>query len=400
MPSAAYEAVRAYYPPTAEAAAASVPVELVTHERKPPPNPLLEREYARVGAAGAVVAEPPTIHFAGIEGGLGSALSAKLRLVNKSGHPVRMHIMPPSTSFFSMAVEKRGRLMPGLAEEITIRFTPNEVRYYHDTIKVHLGDGDEQLLVPIHAYPAVADFEFPGRVDFGLVAQGQSSSRVLPLRSPDGAEFDFRVDVLTAHPDFAISPLEGLVPAHGEAGVLVTFTPSRLATAHAVIELHVAQLNLPPKTVQLVGSSAPLQVKEQTLARLAREDAARRATLGQTDVYGAHEDDAELGGLDGGRSMISDGGNSARGDAADMDAPVRLRVPPRAAARRRAPPPPLPRAFACRPLPGLQAQLRAPTARRPSVRRWTCCSRRRRRSSSRRWRTRRPRAAAPPAATT
>ena len=145
--SAAASKVRAFYPSSADPTAVSLPTALVSAERMPPPNPLLQKEYAKIGGAGALRAEPATVHFAGIEGGIDGSLQQTLRLINTAGHPMRMHVLPPSTSFFSISFEKRGLLMPGLAEEITVRFTPNEVRYYHDTIKVHLGDGDEQLLV-------------------------------------------------------------------------------------------------------------------------------------------------------------------------------------------------------------------------------------------------------------
>ena len=324
--SALASSMRALYPSSADATAVSLPTALISAERLPPPNPMLQKEYAKIGGAGAVRAEPAALHFAGIEIGAGGSLVQKLRLINSSGHPIRMHVLPPSTPFFTISFEKKGRLMPGLAEEILVRFAPNEVRYYHDTIKVHLGDGDENcMLVPIHAYPAVGELAFPARVDFGIVAQGQSRERVLPLHSPDGAEFEWRIEVRQPHADFVIQPRSGIVPARGEAAIVVTFTPSRLATAHCVFELLIAQLGYAPKTISLVGTSAPLQVKDATLARLRHSEDERMATeevefRGRMYPYGAPRRAA------GDDPNLDDPASGAAGDPAL--APSVLTAPP------------------------------------------------------------------------
>ena len=98
------------------------PNQLVSTERPLQRNLLLERDYTRIGAAGALRAEPPELRFAASE--QGGTMVQILRLVNFSAKPVRLHILPPSTPFFSISVDKRGRLMPGLAEEVTVRFMP------------------------------------------------------------------------------------------------------------------------------------------------------------------------------------------------------------------------------------------------------------------------------------
>ena len=309
----AAERIRACYPKEASASVFEYPADLLSTERVPPPNPLLHKEYVNIGVASVVRAEPAAVHFSGIESD-GRTLVATLRLINMSSHPIRMHILPPMTSFFTMSIHKRGRVMPGLAEEVIIRCTPNGVRYYHDTIKVYLGDSDDQLLlVPIHAYPAVEVPLVPKSVDFGLVPQGQSVRQVLPLRSSDGAEFEFRVDVIQTHADFVIQPLAGVIPAYGQVGIVVDFTPSRLATVHGMIQIHISQLNLAPQTVTLIGSSAPHQVKELTLARLHAEDEERCRAGGSAGSEGFNGGNKELlGGMDYG-----DAAGQARGDPTD-----------------------------------------------------------------------------------
>lgn len=304
--------IRSLYPSSADASAVSLPTALVSAERLPPPHPLLQKEYARLGAAGAVRAEPPAVHFAGIDESSGVALTQTIRLLNVGGEPVRMHVLPPSTPYFSMALEKRGRVMPGLAEEVTIRFTPDAPRYYHDTLKVHLGDEpDDCLLVPLHGYPAIGELAVPPTLDFGRVAQGDSVRRIVPLRSPDGAAFDFEFATLAPHPDFEVSPAVGVVPARGEVSVAITYTPSRMATARAVVEVRVAQLNLAPRTLELVGSSAPIMVKERAL----RAMLAPRAGDASADSYrGGYDDGDDNGYGDGHGEGYGDGHGDGYGD--------------------------------------------------------------------------------------
>ena len=115
-----------------------------------PRNPLLEGEahdYTLLGAVSGVRAEPAALHFERIAPG--ERQVQRIRLINTSGNAVRMHIHSPSTPFFSMGVEKRGSVLPGLAEEVTIAFTPTDLRYYHDAVRVHTPGGN--LLVPLHA---------------------------------------------------------------------------------------------------------------------------------------------------------------------------------------------------------------------------------------------------------
>ena len=57
---------------------------------------------------------------------------------------------------------------------------------------------------------------------------------------------------------------------------MLTFT-SRMATARAVIEVHVAQLGFKPKQITLaVGSSSATQVKHATLAKLRHQAAVQQ----------------------------------------------------------------------------------------------------------------------------
>ena len=48
---------------------------------------------------------------------MASTFTAKLRLLNSGDSPTRMHILPPSTPFFSMAVRERRAAVGGEVDE-------------------------------------------------------------------------------------------------------------------------------------------------------------------------------------------------------------------------------------------------------------------------------------------
>ena len=178
----------------------SLPAQLTDDGRRPLRNTLLEppHRYVRVGSnvTNGLLAEPAVLYFAGIASG--DRIDMTVRLVNMSGEPLRMHIHPPATPFFSMRCNKKGRTMPGTAEDVTITCTPTDLRYYSDCIRVHCNRGN--LIVPIHAHPGVSTINIPKRVDFGTVPLDSSASATLPLRSWVPMEFEYKIDFLQESP--------------------------------------------------------------------------------------------------------------------------------------------------------------------------------------------------------
>jgi hypothetical protein len=195
-----------------------IPAMLVDHGHHPPPHPLLRMPYARMGSCQALEAIPAAMHFAGFD--MDSIQSQRLRLINTSGRPVKVHIIRPTTSFFRISCKEQGHVVMGLSTEVLVTFKPDEPRYYHDSIRVLFGDGPQQLLVPLLAYPAARQLICPTSIDFGQVPPGRSLTRVLPLHSHEGADFSFCVLICKAHPDFTCEPLAGIIPAHGKVCAL------------------------------------------------------------------------------------------------------------------------------------------------------------------------------------
>ncbi len=59
-------------------------------------------------------------------------------LVNGSGEPMGLHVIPPTTSFFKISYSKdKSQIMPGLSITITVQFKPDQWKYYYDCIRIH-----------------------------------------------------------------------------------------------------------------------------------------------------------------------------------------------------------------------------------------------------------------------
>ena len=94
----------------------------------------------------------------------------KLRMINNSPAPQRLHILPPQTSYFKIRCHKKGMIPTGCSEDIYIQFTPaaDGYKYYYDSVRIHC-DGDK-ILIPIHAFPVInstQDELFPSFIDMG-----------------------------------------------------------------------------------------------------------------------------------------------------------------------------------------------------------------------------------------
>ena len=133
-------------------------------------NPIaVNNAYDSVGSNGIFQASPAVVKFAGFE--TNKTHTLKVRLINTSPAPQRLHILPPSTPFFKIRYNKKGMLPTGVAEEIYVQFTPpvDQYKYYYDSLRIHC-EGDK-ILIPMHAYPVInskADKILPSVVDMGV----------------------------------------------------------------------------------------------------------------------------------------------------------------------------------------------------------------------------------------
>ena len=125
--------------------------------------------------------------------------------------------------------------------------------------------GDENLYVPIHAYPIVSSFDFPSQYKFPSLPLGKSLTRSFNMRSTAPVEFEYLIDVVQKHPAFYIEPLEGIIPFNRDAFIHVTFTPKEFCTAIMTIQIIVSQFNSKPIVCTFYGTSTPGLSRDKTL---------------------------------------------------------------------------------------------------------------------------------------
>lgn len=230
--------------------------------REPPRHPLLEKGTFELLHRNEIVeAKPKVLHFGGFR--IHKEHSHVLRILNTSPSSLRVSIIAPSTQWFKISFDKKGLLAPGMSEDITVTFTPHEWRYYYDTVKVFCGDQGENLVVPIHAYPSANDIKLPRIIDFGKVPIGTQKTKSIPLSCKIPIQFEYEIALLESHPDFDVTPLDGVIPADGTAEIVVTFTPSRHRTSRAELQFNISQFDFEPVTVSVVGSSAPDLLRDE-----------------------------------------------------------------------------------------------------------------------------------------
>uniref|UniRef100_A0A672YAB3 Cilia and flagella associated protein 221 n=1 Tax=Sphaeramia orbicularis TaxID=375764 RepID=A0A672YAB3_9TELE len=217
------------------------------------PNHLLESKvYAKLKSNSLIQAEPAEVHFSGFE--LDKDYLKMLKLINISSEVMNIHIIPTQTKHFQTSYTKKYRLIPGLAYTVKVQFCPDEWRYFYDCIRVHC-KGEENLLIPVHAYPVIDDLHIPPHIDLPAIPLGQSHA--IPLRCSCPIDFEFQVFVIQPSEAFSIHPLIGVIPACGEVNIMVTFTPVQYETSQVTIQIVVSQFNTKPFLCTITGSSAP-----------------------------------------------------------------------------------------------------------------------------------------------
>jgi hypothetical protein len=249
-------------------------------------DPLSEQIYVKLKGNRFFEAIPYVVQFAGYD--LGNVHEQVVRIRNISGATKRIHVLPMSTPFFRILYNKRGKVAPGMSEEIVVTFIPNEWRYYYDRIRIH--SEDENIMIPVHAYPTVspvitAPFShratvsatgvggaeyFPSKVDMGRCVLDKTVTRVIPITCSIPIEFEYKLRVLVPHPDMEVSPLEGIVPAEGHELITFTYRPSKMSTAEMIVEASISQFGFKPVRCSVIGSCGPGANRDATLNSLTR----------------------------------------------------------------------------------------------------------------------------------
>ncbi|XP_062384324.1 cilia- and flagella-associated protein 221 [Sardina pilchardus] len=232
-------------------------VQLVEEVRRDTnvPHHLLETKiFTKLKNNSLIQAEPSEVHFSGFE--LGKDYKQVLKVINISSEVIDIHIIPTQTKYFQTAYTKQYRLVPGLSYTIKLNFFPDEWRYFYDCIRIHCKN-EENVLVPVHAYPVIDDLDIPSYISLPAVPLGQSADHVIPLSCSCPVDFEFQVYCLQPSEAFSIQPLSGVIPARGVADVTVTFTPFQYGTAQVTVQVVISQFNSRPYVCTLSGRCLP-----------------------------------------------------------------------------------------------------------------------------------------------
>lgn len=239
------------------------------------PNHLLESKFYGKLKSNQIQAEPAEVHFSGFE--LRKKYCNFFKLINISTEVMNIHIIPTQTKHFQTTYTKKYRLVPGLAYTVKVQFCPDEWRYFYDCIRVHC-KGEENLLIPVHAYPVIDDLHIPARIDLPAVPFGRSVTHAIPLRCSCPIDFEFQVYVIEPSQAFSIHPLAGVIPANGEVDIAVTFNPVQYETTQVTFKLVVSQFNTRPFLCTVTGSSNPYVAISEVERTLGHKDVTKLST--------------------------------------------------------------------------------------------------------------------------
>lgn len=69
---------------------------------------------------------------------------------------------------------------------------------------------EQNILVPIHAYPVLNTASFPRHVTFSPTPIGVSQTKTVHLRSEIPVEFEYKLSYLQSNPAYSIEKMQGL----------------------------------------------------------------------------------------------------------------------------------------------------------------------------------------------
>ena len=218
-------------------------------------------KFDAVGSNGLFGAYPSIVKFGGYE--LRKTHTIKVKLINNSPAPQRLHILPPATPFFKIKYNKKGMVPMGMSEDIYVQFTPgDEYKYFYDSIRIHC-EGDK-ILIPIHAFPVInskKDQLLPKQIDMGTGCKvGQTYTKTMDIESNCPVSFEYEFKEINPHPDFRITPMVGDIEGNKNTTLTFSYTPTTFTTADAEYEIRTSEFDFKPQIIRLLGSATPQRI--------------------------------------------------------------------------------------------------------------------------------------------
>ncbi|GAB1605904.1 cilia- and flagella-associated protein 221-like [Argonauta hians] len=225
-------------------------------ERQPVPNYLADTTiFAKSGLESkTLVVTPVALNFEIFA--LEKRCTNYINMMNITNNSISVHILQPQTKYYRVHYEKLGRLGPGGELSCQVEFVPTEWRYYYDCIRIHCPE-EENVIVPLHAYPAMRMEGFPDQYLFPHTAVGQKQETTFTLCTDIPVEFEFVIEYVQFNKAFTVSPMEGQIQKSYPVVVTVTFAPFRFETSTIKLKLWTSQFNFKPRYCTMFGSSVP-----------------------------------------------------------------------------------------------------------------------------------------------
>jgi hypothetical protein len=165
----------------------------LTNPRFPRPQVTLRGTMKNASDIGARVisVEPQSVEFRSYVPR--TTLETTVWVVNEATHSVRIRVLPPQTSVFSISLGRfpssMGQLAPGMRCSYTLRFLPDSIRNYEDTVIVE-ADSGQTCEIRLSAQNDPPRLKIPDVIDCSPTLVDDTSTSIVRI-SNVGAPGDF-----------------------------------------------------------------------------------------------------------------------------------------------------------------------------------------------------------------
>jgi len=228
----------------------------------PRTNPLIDSQiFRRIGKNNLIKIVPEKILFTGFQPN--QPMDKIVKILNISSQRQRFHILPPQSEFFKIDYKKKqGPHVPGMSIPVTVTFRPSAWKTYTDCIRIHCPEGEDNLIIPLHAYPSVDTSSVPRRIDFNNVKLGALVTRRFTIWSKSDLDIKYHANLKegdTGSVCFKLHPSgEGIIPSGNSLEFKVVYNPkeycTKMTSMKLVIDCGSSEVDSPALIVDISGN--------------------------------------------------------------------------------------------------------------------------------------------------